>query len=473
MRSIRYILLSYIQQEFFNVLNISLGIIGLIFGIIDIFIDKEPFPSTWYRFLWVVLMIVPASAYHLKRLIQSDSGVLVPNYIKYQLITVSIIYIPLIIIPPLIAVSQGHSFLNYFAMMLISVSVLVWIRFIFNDPGFMVVLAIIPLWLIYELLDFEKNLSLVSSFKEITGIQSESFFPLILIILTFILIYHLLVSIFRKPVFGKTIEKEPTIDLFLYNHDKIDFFTSRIITNKLARLVNRIEDRKIPYFQKIRLFQYSLFNPESTLFLGTSAFIFTSIGILTGLLLFSIEEIPGIFFNNYTLPVFFLIYHISAGIISSDFFQHRNRMPYLWIQSRLRRKEFIKAVITTYLYVTLKQYIKTTVLFLFLLWVFKIDPAASIYQFLLLGFLFYMFIISFSMIVSEYNVSTNSFGWSIFHMIMIWPVFGINLFFMKYLNMSINSWIFISLFGLISGFLLWMGFRRFSETEMNFAGPGV
>ncbi|MFC1725657.1 hypothetical protein ACFL4T_08520 [candidate division KSB1 bacterium] len=473
MRSIRYILLSYLQQEFINVFYISVGILGFFLSLSDIFIDKEPFPSCWYRFLWIVIMLVPASAFHLKRLILSDSGFLVPNYRKYQVITACMIYIPLILFPPLLAILHGYQFLNYFAMMLISVSLLVWIRLIFNDPGYLTIFTLIPLWLIYEMLDFEKNLALVSSFNEITGIESESFLPIILIIISFILIYHLFIHIFRKPGLSRTNKNEIYTDPLLFTHDKIDSFSGSLITKKVSRLLNRIKGGKTPVFQIIRLFQYSLFNPESTMFLSTTLLIFTGIGLGGGFLLLSMEEIPRVFFDYYTLPVFFLFYQVSAGIISSDFFQHRNRMPVLWIQSSMTRNKFIKTVISTYLFVAFKLYIKLTAVFMFLLWIFEIAPAVSVYQFLLLGFFLYIIIISFSLLVSEYNVSFSSFGWILFHMIMIWPIFGLNLLLMRHLNMSLNSWIFISVTGVFSGILLLMAFRKFEETEMNFTGPGV
>ncbi len=472
MKSIKHILKSYMQLEFIHLFNFGIGICWWIVANIKLFRNQtmdEGIFSAWFMFVLAVIFPVPIVITQIRRLLLNSTGLVIPGYFRKQLIAGGILLFPFILYPPIAAAFSGFPALNCLAMLLFLTALLAWIVSLLPENLVILIILIWPASIVYELLGFETILSGIDSFSELTGIGNEILFPALVAGLSAAAIYFYIRVFLKLAVYENNRKYEINLDSFSSNYDRMYFFTSIDVLHNLKRITARGRERLKPAILLIRKFQYGLFSPGKTVI--SSQLILTSLTVLAaaGMITFINQEWRENF-NKYLFPAIFLFYHISGVLLTTDFLQHRDRMPALWMISGVSsRKKFLNMVIVTFLMVALKNYIVFSVPLTIITGLVMKITYLEILRFLLSGLILYIILVSLSLILSEDVTSHNCRGWMLPNMLSIFPIMILNL--EIYRASTQQIWTFMMVTAVIGILLFFQAFRSFGNTEMSFVGP--
>jgi hypothetical protein len=408
-------------------------------------------------------------AIYLKEVTVSDSCALIPGYRKKQLITAALVLCLYMVVPAIVLSIRGLPVFNVMALLLLIAGTLV----AHTDNTQLMgrqFLPLVPIWLAYELLDIQPNFEFIGSFSQLTGFSSNTPFALLVIALAVIIGGRFVIRFMR----GETIyPQSPQISQTSYilaTYDKVDPVSAKFLSGKMSRLYRRMKEERRRYSDLIRLYQYALFNPRSTLFADPTLSTVVIFYLYMYYLVYHSKSFDTVL---ELAPLLFMIYQLMAVGVTTEFLQHRDRLPSLWLQSPLpARTDITRAVIFTYLAVAGKQYLKVS-LALALLPVFV--PAYARPEYLLLiavGLLPYIFLIALSLAQSEEITSPTCWGWAVFNLVFSMVMFLFNISFSHDFKNPLAYHVFLLLMIPVSAVYLWYVYRGWAtDTEMNFAGP--
>ncbi|MCP5102639.1 MAG: hypothetical protein GY950_04635 [bacterium] len=478
-KTIGYVLLSYFQQNFFGTFNTVLALIFLFFGsfIVPAIFKKEGgFAADdfapWVWFFIILLMMAWGSAIHLKNLVKSNTGALLPHYRKYLLTAVFLVMMFFIAWPMvLLGGIFGQPVLPALALFLSISALLVWGFFSFGD-NIMVVAAV--LWLgkmLHELLGYRMDLMILGDSPRPVILGSADVFPLLLIlsaVTAWVFFFRYVLKIPHRESWENTRHRT---NAFAKNYDRVNWLTGKIVKWNLSRLIKGMKGKeRKSIFQQARMLQFAFFSPVNVsptilvIFLAFVMFYLVSyLRIMYGGLLITREF-------SFILLIF---YYIGGGVLATDFLQHRHRLASVWMWAPLNsRKTFTRMTILTYFLVLFKQYVMGS------LWVMVVPlfPMIRIHMDMLhilgMGLFLTINIFSFSLLVGDSVRTPDCKGWTISFMFVGIPVIiGANEGIRRLLESPASEGWTIAVMAMVTLVLLGLGYRKWSRTEMNFEGP--
>jgi len=479
MKALRYILLSYLQQHFFGVLIIVVGFIYFVPATLLALFGKYGNIRTgfepWRLFFISFIFIVYGVAMHLRSLIKTNTGVLLPYYRRNQLIATGFIVAVFVFVPILCNGLRGFPVLAPLAMFLFTAALVLWGLFNFGEN--LAVFAII-IWLgkmVHELLGFKLKIMIFRSLPDFLLLGSESLFPILVILLSCGLILLFGFYVLKMPYKDLWDSSKDRTDPFTKDYEKVNKVTLKIMIGKMATLLrNMTGHRKKSPFQVARVLQPALFSPGYSSVLNSLIYM---IGFLCYVGTIVYVFYGGIDFAKFDMKFSFssflvFIYFIGAGMLSQDLLQHRHRLADLWLRVQLNsRKAFSRATILTYLLVTVRQFFMSTILVFFLLALLRAPFLKSLLV-AAAGFVVYTSILALALLNSEQVVSAECKGWMI--TVMIGGTSASAIFAAIATSSAYRSpgiWWFIFVGAVFSLFLFWRAVKKWSDIEMNFAAP--
>ncbi len=475
MRAIQYIIQSYFQRGFLQVLILVVAIFTLL--ITSLVTLGADLGYLNYRLNYFLLAMFAASGLvsdHLRAVTADDACSLIPYYRKKQLITAGILLAPFVFVPVLTAFIKGLPVLSLLAILLsIMSAVIVAIDRSFEN-GFRSLVMLIVLWLVYELLGFELSAKFIGSFSEMTGFGSNSFFALLVIGISLVLSIWFSVRYLQGEIKETRDTDSLGFDCFTMNYDRQDSITTKLVCRKMHRLITSLQKRVAVFLDHVRLYQYALFDPRSSLMFDTMLFYAFAFMYLLLFFVFFYSHISFATDRSFsnTPPTIFIMYIMFSLNITREFLQHRDRLPSLWLSSRLAsRRQFAKAVFATYMMVCGRKYLQATLLTLpFSL----IIPGCNYPAFLLFmaaGVVPFIVLAAFSLLLSDRVTSYNCIGWWSISVVVVLPTYVLGFRIFKLLAYPLVCISILLVLVLLSVLLLLYAFNVWADTEMDFKGP--
>lgn len=471
-KAIGYILLSYFQQNFLNIMGTVIAIILLLIASITALVNPETavekIVPIWNYFLVALLFILFVSAMQMKGLIKSNSTVLFPHYRRYLLMALGLVLAVFLVWPVVITGIRGVPVLSSLAMFLFLSCLMLGGLFLFGDN--VIVLGAL-IWLgklVHEMLGFKSEIKIFGDFSDFSLWGSKSIFPILVILFSAVALFFIALYLLKAhPDFsGKKIDIS---DQYVKDYDRTNTLTAFIAKRNISLLLKNNRDKKSSLFYIARLLQPALFSPIYASFtqqlVGIPMLIFY-LGTVFYVLLGTKLEL-GI------IPFLLLIYYMVAAMITTDFLQHRQRSPLIWMQAQLNsRKAFAKAIVLTYVMVMAKQHLAVSLGMLILPVFFPVIGVLRLLPLIILGFLVFLMLLSLSLLLSDLVLSLECKGWMLFNIIggILGLTYAIIAFKLSF-NNTPGTWILIILLAVITALLLWSAYKKWSNTELNFIGP--
>jgi hypothetical protein len=264
-------------------------------------------------------------------------------------------------------------------------------------------------------------------------------------------------------------------DPFTKDYDRVNNVTSKIMIRKMAALLrNMTGHKKRSLFYLARVLQPALFSPGYSSVLNGLIYMMAFICY--------IGTIVYVFYGGFDFVKFdmkfsfssflVVIYFVGAGMLTQDLLQHRHRMADLWLRVQLNsRKAFARATILTYLLVTVRQFLMSTISVFFLLALLRIPFLKSLLV-AAAGFVVYTAILALALLSSDLVESAECKGWMITTIIggtSASAIFAVIASGSAYRLPGI--WWFILVMEVFSLFLFWRAVKKWSDIEMNFVSP--
>jgi len=471
-KAIGYILLSYFQQNFLNILGTVIAIILLLIASIAALGNPEAavekIVPTWNYFLVALLFILYVSAMQMKGLIKSNAAALFPHYRRYLLMALGLILAVFLVWPVVITGIRGVPVLASLAMFLFLSCLMLGGLFLFGDN--LIVLGAL-IWLgklAHEMLGFKSRIKIFGDFSDFSLWGSKSLFPIMVILFSAVALFFIARYLLEAPpdFSGKKVDIS---NQYAKDYDRTNTLTALIANRNLSLWLKNSRDKKGSVFHTARLLQPSLFSPAYASFtqqlVGIPMLIFY-LGTVFYVLLGTKLELS-------IIPFLLLIYYMAGAMITTDFLQHRQRLPLIWVQARLNsRKAFAKTIILSYFMVMVKQHLAVSLGMLILPVFFPVIDVLRLLPIIILGFLVFIMLLSFSLLVSDLVRSPECKGWTLFN--IIGGILGVTIAIITFklsLNNTPGTWIFIIVLAVIIALLLWGAYKKWSNTELNFIGP--
>lgn len=429
MKSIKFILLSYFQQNFLITLGIIAAIFAFIFGnILTLTIPvrrtaPEGFPH-WIAFLVALILIVLVTVFHLRELVKSRACSLYPYYYRNQLIVIGLILLVFLFWPAVVTGIFGFPVLISLAMFLLTANLILWLFFFIEPESFFFIAALTILYfclrLFYELFGLTANLRILKLFPGLAGFPAK---PLFLIIIILFSVFFLILFIFNFSRVSNNIQP-------VQWSNTSNFYFEKLLKRDVSALLKSCRKKSSSLLRTARLLQPGLFEPYNV-FISQKVittfliFFFISIHFAVYICFLNSESYPLEKLKDLIRGMLFVLYVVSAFIISVDFLKHRDHLPQIWMQAQLNtRKEFAGATILSYLIVSVKTYLSASLAILAIL---AIIPdinmnLTGLLSLFVMGFVIFIFYLSFTLIFSEEVVSRNCTGWIIANSFFLIPV---------------------------------------------------
>jgi hypothetical protein len=390
-KAIGYILLSYFQQNFLNIMGTVVAVILLLVASIASLVNPEAavekiVPIRNY-FLVALLFILYVSAMQIKGLIKSNATALFPHYRQYLLMAFGLVLAVFLVWPVVIMGILGVPVLPSLAMFLF-VSCLMLGGLFFLGDNLITLGAMIWLGkLVHEMLGFKSKVKIFGDFSDFSLWGAKSIFPLLVTVFSGIVLCLIARFLLKAPTDFSS-KKTDISNPYAKDYDRVNTLTAAIAKRDMALLLKNSHDKKGSLFHIARLLQPGLFSPAYA-FLTQSL-----VGI--PLLIFYLGTVfyvlLGIKFDLMIIPFLLLIYYMIAAMITTDFLQHRQRLPLIWMQAQLNsRKAFAKATILTYVMVVVKQHLAVSLGMLIIPVFFPVVSLLSFLPLITLGFLVLLF----------------------------------------------------------------------------------
>ena len=471
-KAIGYILLSYFQQNFLNILGTVIGTILLLVASIAALGNpeavKEKIVPTWNYFLVALLFILYVSAMQMKGLIKSNATALFPHYRRYLLMALGLVLAVFLVWPVVITGIRGVPVLASLAMFLFLSCLMLGGLFLFGDN--VIVLGAL-IWLgklVHEMLGFKSRIKIFGDFTDFSLLGSKSLFPIMVILFSAVVLFFIARYLLEAPpdFSGKKVDIS---NQYAKDYDRTNTLTAFLAKRNISLMLKNNREKKGSLFHIARLLQPALFSPAYASFtqqlVGIPMLIFY-LGTVFYVLL-------GTKLDSRIIPFLLFIYYMAGAMITTDFLQHRQRFPLLWVQAQLNsRKAFAKAIILTYFMVLVKQHLAVSLGMLILPVFFPVIGVLRLLPIIILGFLVFIMLLSFSLLVSDLVRSPECKGWTLFNIIggILGLTYAIIAFKLSF-NNTPGTWIFIIVLTVIIALLLWSAYKKWSNTELNFIGP--
>jgi hypothetical protein len=475
MKSLRYILLSYFQQNFFGILGTVIAFVGFFMGTILILQKSDPSVGKdfnhWTPHFVAFIIMGYIMAMHLKNSNKSSMGALLPHYRRNQLIVAGLVLALFILVPVSIRGFQGYVFLAPLAMFLFTAALLLWGLFSFGDN--IVVMAAI-LWLgklVHEMLGFKSKLMVFSPLYDFSPWRAAWAFPLFIICLSCGLLFLFARYVLKMPFKDSWNGPRDRTDPFTKDYDRVSAVTEKLIKGKMKALRRTMGGhKKGSLYQLARMYQVALFSP------GYASIINSLIGMagtLFYLCTFFYIFYGGSKVKDEILFLFILLYFMGAGMLTTDFLQHRHRMPAIWLQSRLNsRKRFASVTFLTYLMVMARQYLNISIGVLCVHLLLFDTPVFLSLPVMAAGLAIFISLLSLSLLFSDRIVSADGKGWMIFSTCVGILCMSLQLILIRSPR-SPAMWYVVLVMGIFSLILLRGAYLKWRGTEMNFNAPNA
>jgi hypothetical protein len=509
-KAIVYILLSYFQQNFLNIMGTVVAVILLLVASIASLVNPEAavekiVPIRNY-FLVALLFILYVSAMQIKGLIKSNATALFPHYRRYLLMAFGLVLAVFLVWPVVIMGILGVSVLPCLAMFLFVSCLVLGGLFFLGDN--LIALGVM-IWLgklVHEMLGFKSKVKIFGDFSDFSLLGSTSIFPLLVTVFSAVVLFLIALYLLKAPTDFSS-KKTDISNPYAKDYDRTNALTSVIAKRNISLLLisckslqkkqdiemtppkerhpadrewgvgatrlllKNNQDKKGSLFHIARLLQPGLFSPAyaslTQSLVGIPLLIFY-LGTVFYVLL-------GIKFDLMIIPFLLLIYYMVAAMITTDFLQHRQRLPLIWMQAQLNsRKAFAKTIILTYVMVVVKQHLAVSLGMLIIPIFFPVVSVFRLLPLITLGFLVFIMLLSLSLLLSDQVLSPECKGWMLFN--IMGGILGLTIAIMAFklsFNNTPGTWMFIGVLAVITGLLLWRAYKKWSNTELNFIGPQV
>ncbi len=471
MKAIKKVIGSYFVQPFELGFLFWGGLFVYFFALVFSFVNvDEIITEANIPFILFCVSIVSLSSFlglNLRRVIQSPTSLLMPKYRQTHIAVSFMFIIPFILFPVIwFSFKEISPVTSTAVFFFIVISVLIT-TYRFSEQ---IVQFIFLLWLLkigLQMLGFNIG-PRIWGLSDLTIFDSKALFELvfisIIIIIAFIFYhYYLRVSIYKDYI------AKHTDDGWSRNHDTGSKWQIKLINFVRSRMIKNYSDNKNNRFYQIRLMQYSLFSPftlsASTVFvIGFYIFLYA----LTMIWQFYNFSKSGFEFINLIIYMTFVIFSL---VQISDFLNHRNRISFLWMQSRSREKEeFLDNVFWSVVFNSMKYYITVSIFYLAVLSILSYS-GMEVIAFLLLGLNFYLFVPALGFIFSDKIQSEASKGWNMAMMFLIIILINIGNKIISSAGEHLPVVIIILLITLIISFgLLILGKMKWRESELTLPG---
>ncbi len=481
MKSIRYIFLSYFQQDLAGILYTVIAVMVFILAALAAVLGKpdaavENEFSRWNLHFVPFFIMTYIAAMHLKNMIKNNAAALLPHYRRSQLIATGLILALFIFVPVLIRGIQGIPILAPAAMFLFTAGLILW--GIFNFGENVLVIAGI-LWtgkLAHELLGFKAKVMFFDSLNRFSPGGSDTVFPIFIILLSCTLLFlfaRYVMAIPHKETWDSTRHRT---NPYTKEYDRVGPLLGRLTGRIMGkRQKGMTGEGKRSRFQLARVFQSALFSPGVTYFPGTVLFLLVVLFYLFSFFYILGGGFEGGMLKQRVVPFLIMIYYISAALLTTDFLQHRHRLPALWLQAQLdSRKTFTGVTILTYLMVAGKQFLGISIYFLLMPVVIPGITYSMVLAMITAGFCIDLVLLSLALLFSDQVVSRECKGWTVSLIVIgVLPIF---IFLGSLIKNSLKYleayWYFLFIFGLTALFLFWRAYKKWMNTKMDFVDPG-
>jgi hypothetical protein len=414
---------------------------------------------------------------HLRSLIKTNTGALLPHYRRNQLIAAGLLLTVFISVPILINGLKGFPVLAPLAMFLFTGGVMLWGIFSFGEN--VAALAVI-IWLgklVHELLGYKLRIMILPDLPDALSSGSEQWLTILIIVFSCALISLFGLYVFKMPYKDLWDSPRDRSDPYTKDYDKVSRLTFRIVMRKVSGMLRKMtERRKKSPFYLARVLQPALFSPGQSSVINSLIYM---LGLILYIITIGIVFYGGADFGKaetkFGIASFFVIlYFIGIAILTNDLLQHRHRMADLWFRVQLgSRKAFARTTILTYIMVTVKQFFMTTIA-VFILHILLRQPLLKTLLIAVTGFVVYSLYLTLSILLSESIVSPDGKGWFITAMLTGTIASMIYAFIVKgQVYRSPGIWLFMLAAEAFILLLLWIAVRKWSDTDMNFTGPEI
>jgi hypothetical protein len=421
-------------------------------------------PKSFLGFFFAIICMTLIMGQHLKRLIKSNSSALLPHYRRDQLLAAGLILPFFVIWPAILLGFFSFPVLRILALFLFTSSIILWSTFRYGD-NLLVLLVLV--WLIrlnYELVDMPLQLNLTAYFLDFWPLNSPNMMAIIFILISVYIYMHLVKNFNRISILDFENANGDESDPWAKDYDRAGGYTKRMakkMLNSLTNISHNIRQRPIHF---ARMFQFALFSPGFVVYYNAFMLVVALLymGSILLILYSEIDKNP-----RYIIPILLLVYHMAAVFLSTDFLQHRGRLPFLWLNSQLpTKRSFSKSIVLSYLLVAWKQYIVITVIYTFLLILLSYSDLRGYIFLYTFGAFVFTVIPLLSLLFSNLVISADAKGWMIFNIVM---AFIVVLILFRIWHLLSSTHLIIAL--AVCLFFIWAAIGKWENIEMDFSSP--
>jgi len=468
MKSIKFILMSYFQQQFFGILGMFLAFGLFIVANFSTFSIQEVNLNGdfrgWKIFFIALVVLIMVMAMHLRRMLKSNATALLPHYRSKQLLAAGSLIFLFIFWPALLTWYLGFPILLTLGMFLFATGIILWICFKYSDNLIPLLLIIWCLRIFYELTGIPVKYPVFNLSSDSWIILNQQHLMLFLIVFSLFLIYRFVIYYLRIPKVDFEDETNDVTETWTREFDKAGRYSQKIITKMINKMLKKSVKVEMSVFNLANQFKYGIFSPNMISNISALNFPLILLYFFSITFLFGSEPLFAI---NSALPFLLFIFLISAAQLTTDFLHHRTQLSILWLQDRSStRKQFVHALMIGYLSVCFKQHLVISV-FYFVLGLFFLDMRVySILQIILIGATIYPILAGLSLIFSKLIKSPDAKGWIISNIIVA-TIFLI----LMHKALPGNFLTFFSIMIVFAILVLIISMRKFTNCELDFVGP--
>lgn len=465
MKAITCSLFSYFQQHLFATLTTILTVLSFtginLYLLLELGTETDDVQGLFVPLLITSVVMASIVAVHLKRLVTSSATALLPNFREYQVLAAGLILTVFVGMPVILMHLYGKSLLITLALFLFAASVSLRLFYRLGENPILFTGVVWPVRLAYELLGFETEVTLLNSFSNAPFFNNPSMVALALIFFSCIMIYRFLICYLMLSPEKYRHHDSTETDPWAKEHDQVDAFTGDVISRYLRRVNEAGMENRSSYLHSMRVQQIALFSPPNIYSISVIRFV-AIIPVLATIIYFrDLTSLTGIEGRGLGL-----MYFIISFAITTDFLQHRNRLPMLYLQSKIHsRGAFARATILSYLTVILKQYLFVSVIISLILFGLPTYQTIDLLRLWVIGAIISITMVSISLLASEVITSPEAKGWIIATTLIFIVVFILLVKIWESL-----TWGLFGIVGCVSLGLFCLAVRKWERTELDYPG---
>jgi hypothetical protein len=453
MKAIWLILQSYFYRRFILLFVVGM-IVFLISANILLYAARQP-ELAWCYFLYAATMTAAGIGFHLRQSLESCEVDLLQNYRQRHLIAAGIILTVLTIWPVLLTALRGGPVLLTLAAYLFFECLALWIA-IFGASRMGVPSAIgfcSIIWAFHDVWNLmpwaTPGVSRIAQLASMIGPDWE-IYTIAASVLGFLIfaIYYLRASCMRLAN-----EFENDFWKCYKTQDNVDSHSMNAAAKNISRLSRKLPNESPGSYRSIRLIQIGLFSPGSVVASFNSFFTAIFIGVS---LTFCIYLVKGMIFFALTYG-----YFVISVLIAGDFYSHRNRLPAIYLQSRLSRKSFMRTTIWALMLIFLRGMLNFTVVMAVSNELFSLAVWTRFFQLCLGGIAVGFFQVSLGLLIKDRAISS-----AIKALIYFLPIIALLV-----LSPLYSHWLYIAAIAIAGCFLFLPAIRFWGNSELDPSNP--